>query len=201
MVANSTVQHSKSNSPTFRSVLSASPVHPHLAPATDVVVTLGDGMCVRTHVRAHALGRARVLGPGLGLGLGHHDTPGDATLTSLRGTADTVEGAEVGLEPVEGVEEEDAVDIDNPPGLVLHRLGGVRGLHADGHQATSVVGTEGVGRGHRHILCVLAARERGLTLALVPAHHVPARGRAPCRTLPTRGTVGARVGAVRVLDP
>lgn len=154
----------------------------------------------RTHVRAlgRALAHVRVLGLDHGPAL--RDIAGDAILTNLRGMAGTVEGAEVGLGLVEEVEGEvGVVDIVKLLGLVLH-LAGVLDSHVDGHQATSVAGTEGAEQGRLHTLCVLVAQGRDLTLALVPVLRVLVRGRAPCPTLPTRGTVGVGAGVARVLD-
>jgi len=158
---------------------------------------------VPIHVRAHVLGRARVLGLVPDHGLGPHGI-GGAILMSLRGMAGTVEGAEVGSGLVEEVEEEaGVVGIVKPLGLVLHHLAGVLDPHADGRQATNVAGTEGAGRGRPRTLCVPVAHGRDLTLVPVPvpvpAPHVLARGRAPCLTLPTRGTVGVGAGVARVL--
>jgi len=152
------------------------------------------------HVRAPVRGRVRVLGLVHDHGLGPHDIAGGAILTSLRGMGGMAEGAEVGLGLVRGVEgEADVVGIVKPPGLVLH-LAGVLDLHADGRRAMNVADMDGGERGHPHTLCVLAAHGRDLTLVLVPALRVPVRGRAPCLTPPTRGTVGAGAGAARVLD-
>ena len=149
----------------------------------------------RTHVRA--LAHVRVLGLDHGPAL--RDIAGDAILTNLRGMAGTVEGAEVGLGLVEEVEGEvGVVDIVKLLGLVLH-LAGVLDSHVDGHQATSVAGTEGAERGRLHTLCALVAHGQDLILVLVPALHVLARGRALCLTLPTRGTVGVGAGVARVL--
>jgi hypothetical protein len=146
--------------------------------------------------------RARVLDRAHALGLAHDPDPrgtaGGVTLTSLRGMAGMVEGAEVGSEEVEG--EVDVVDIVRRLGLVLHHPVGVLGFHADGRQATSVAGTEGAERGLLRTLCVLVARERDRTLVLALVLHVPARGRALCRTLPTRDTVEAGAGVAHVLD-
>jgi hypothetical protein len=114
--------------------------------------------------------------------------------------AGTVEGVEVGSGLVEEVEGEVVVvDIVKVLGLVLHLVGVLDPL-ADDRQATSVAGTEGAERGRLHTLCVLVAQGRDPTLAPVPVLHVLARGRAPCLTLPTRGTVGAGAGVARVLD-
>lgn len=167
----------------------------------DVTATVGEQgeVCAPFHARApvlgRALGRAHVLG--LDHGLGPHVITGDATLTSLRGMVGTVEGAGAGLVLVAEVEEEgDVVDIVEPLGLVLH-LAGV-GPHADDRQATNVAGTEGAGRGRPRTLCALVGHGRDLTL--VPVLRVLGRGRAPCLTLPTRGTVGAGAGVAPVLD-
>jgi len=204
MAVNLTVQCSRSNSPTFRFVLSAYRVLPLLAPATDGVATVEEGeIHAPIHVRAlgRALAHVRVLGLVLDHGPAPRDIAGDAILTNLRGMAGTVEGVEVGLGLVEEVEGEvGVVDIVKPLGLVLLHLAGVLDSHADGHQATSVAGTEGAERGRLHTLCVLVAQGRDLTLALVPVLRVLVRGRAPCLTLPTRGTVGVGAGAARVLD-
>ena len=157
-----------------------------------------------SHAPIRALGRAlahvRVLGLVLDHGLAPRDIAGDAILMNPRGMAAMVEGVEVGLELVEEVEgEADVVDIVKALGLVLH-LVGVLDPHADGRQAMSVAGMEGAERGRLHILCVLVAQGRDLTLALVPVLRVLARGRAPCLTLPTRGTVGVGAGVAHVLD-
>jgi len=169
------------------------------------VVEEEEEMHVPTHVRAPALGRAlvhvRVLGLVLDHGLAPRGIAGGAILTSLRGMAGTVEGVEVGLERVEEVEgEADVADIVKNLSLVLHHLAGVLDPHADGRRATSVAGTEGAERGRLHTLCVLVAHGRDLTLVLVLALHVLARGRAPCLTPPTRGTVEAGAGVARALD-
>ena len=149
--------------------------------------------------RAPGLARVRVLGLVLDRALGPHGIAGGAIRTNPRGMADTVEGVEVGLGLVGEVEGgADVVDIVRTPSLA-HRHEGVLDPHADGHQATSVVDTEGAERGHLHTLCVLVAHGRDLTLVL--ALHVLGRGRAPCLTLPTRGPVGAEAGVARVLDP
>lgn len=150
-------------------------------------------------VLGRALGRVRVLG--LDRGLGPRGTAGGAILMNLRGTVDTVEGVEVGLGPVEGVEgAPDVAGTVKALGLV-RPLAGVLDPRADGRQATNVAGTEGAGRDLPRTLCVLVAHGRDLTLVLVPVLHALARGRALCLTLPTRGTVGAGAGAARVLDP
>ena len=200
MAVSSTVQYSKSNSPTFRSALSAYHVHLLLASATDVVATVEEEGETHAPIHVRALGRAlahvRVLG--LDHGLAPRDIAGDVIPTNLRGMAGTVEGVQVGLGLVGG--EVGVVDIVKTLGLVLH-LAGVPDLHADDRQATSVVGMEGAERDRLHTLCVLAAQGRDLTLALDPVLHVLARGRAPCLTLPTRGTVGAGAGVARVPDP
>lgn len=167
----------------------------------DVTATVGEQgeVCAPFHARAPVLGRAlgRVHVLGLDHGLGPHVIAGDAILTSLQGMVGTVEGVGAGLVLVEEVEGEgDVVDTVEPLGLVL-RLVGV-GPHVDDHQATNVAGTEGAGRGRPRTLCALVGRGRDLTL--VPALHVLDRGRAPCLTLPTRGTVGAGAGVVPVLD-
>ena len=176
----------------------------HLLPAyvLDVVATVGGGggtyVLILVPGRAPGLARVRVLGLVLDRALGPHGLAGGAIRTSPRGTADTVEGVEVGLGLVEEVEgEADAVDIVRTPSLV-HRHVGVLGPHADGHQATSVADMEGAEQGRLHTLCVLVAHGRDLTLVL--ALHVLGRGRAPCLTLPTRGPVGAGAGVARVLD-
>jgi len=158
-------------------------------------------MRVRTHVRAHVLGRVRVLGLVPAHVLVLHGIPGGAILTSLPGLEGTVGGVEVGLGP-EGVEEEvGAVDSVKLLGLVLHHVAGALGLCGDGRQATSVAGTEGADRGRRHILCVPAGHGRDLTRVPVPALHVLVRGRARCLIPPTRGTVGAGAGVAPVHDP
>jgi len=205
MAANSTAQHSKSNSPTFRSVRSVYLVHLPPAPATDVAPTVEEEVTrVLIHAHALVLGRAlrrvRVLGPGLDHGPGPHGTVGGAILTSPRGMAGMVGGAEVGSELVEEAEGEAvAVDIVKALGLVLNLLVGVLAHYADGRQAMSVAGLEGVERGRLRTLCALVAHGRDLTLVHVPALHVLARERAPCLTLPTRGTVGVGAGVARVL--
>jgi len=171
------------------------------APVTGVTVEERGETHVPFHARGPVPGRVRVLGLVLDRGLGPQDIAGGATLTSLRGMGGTVEGAEVGLGLVGEVGEEepvDAVGIVKPPGLAPH-LAGVLGPHADGRRATNVADTDGAERGLPHTLCVLVAHERDLTLVLVPALHALVRGRAPCLILPTRGTVGAGVGAARVL--
>lgn len=204
MAVNSTGQLSKSNSPTFRSALSAYRAHPLLAPATDVVTTAEEEeephvpIPVLALVLGRVLAHARDLGLVLDRGLGPRGITGGAIPTSLRGMA---EGVEVGLGLVEEAGEVDVVDIAKSLGLVLHHLVGVLYPHADGRRVTNVGGTEGADRGHLHILCVPVAHERDLTLVLVPALHVLARGRVPCHTLRTRGTVGAGAGVARVLDP
>ena len=198
MAVNSTVQLSRSNSPTFLYVLSAYLVHPFLAPATDVVVMVEEGrMCVPIHAHAHVPDRVRVLGLPPGRGHGPHGTAGGAILMSPRGMEDMVEGGEVGSEPVQGEEEVDAVDTVKALGPVLHHAE-VLGLRVDARRVMSVVGMEDAERDRLHILCVLAVHERDLTLVL--ALHVLARGRAPCLTLPTRGIVGAGAGVTRLLD-
>ena len=167
----------------------------------------GEGEETHVPIRAHApvLGRAlcriRVLGLVLDHDLAPHGIAEGAILTSLRGMAGTVEGAEVGLGLVEEVEGEvDVADTVRSRGLVLHCLAGVLCPRADGRRATSVAGTAGAERGRRRTLCVLAVHGRDLTLVLVPALHVLARGRAPCLIPPTRDTVGAGAGVARVLD-
>ena len=161
-------------------------------------------MHVPIHVRVpgRALPHVCVLGPVLDHGLAPHDIVGDVILTNLRGMAGTVEEVGVGLELVGEVGEEvGVVGIVKALGLVL-RPAGVLDPHVDGRQATSVAATEGAELGRLHTLSVLVAHGRDLTPALVLVLHVLARGRAPCLTLPTRGIVGAGVGArvVRVLD-
>jgi hypothetical protein len=200
MAVNSTAQLSRSNSPTFLYVLSAYLVHPFLAPATDVVVMVEEGrMCVPIH--AHVPDPVRALGLLPGRGRGPRGTAGGAILMNPRGMEGMVEGGEVGSEPAGGVEGVDAVDTVKALGPVLHHLVEVLCLCVDARQAMSVVGTEDAERDRLHILCVLAVHERDLTpLALALALHVLARGRAPCLTLPTRGTVGAGAGVTRVLD-
>ena len=151
------------------------------------------------HARVPVLGRVRVLGLVRDHGLGPRDIVGGAILTNLRGMVGTVEGAEVGLGPVgEVAGEADVVGIVKPPGPAPH-LAGVLDPHADGHRATNAVDTDDAEQGRPHTLCVLAAHGRDLTLVLVPALPVLARGRAPCLIPPTRGTVGA--GVARVPDP
>ena len=169
----------------------------------DVAVTVEEEeeTHVRTHVRApvlgHALGRVRVLG--LDHALGPPGILGDEILTSLRDMAGTVEGAEVGLGPVEEAGGEAGVaDIGTTLGLVLCRLVGMLDPHADGRRVTSVAGTGGAERGRLHTLCAPVAHG-DLTLVLVPAPHVLARGRALGLTLPTRGTVGVGAGVALVL--
>ena len=121
-------------------------------------------------------------------------------LASLPGLEGTVEGVEMGL-GLEGVEEEvNVADTVKLPGPVLHHVAGVQGLHGGDHQAMSVVGMEGAGRGRPHSLCIPAGHRRDLTPVPVPALHVLGRGRAPCLILPTRGTVGAEAGVGPVLD-
>ena len=197
-------QRSKSNSLTFRSALSVYRVHLLLVPATDVAATAEEGeryVPIRVRAQGLALARVPVLGLVLDHGLVPHDTVGDAILTSLRGMAGMVEEVAVGSEPVEGVEEVGVVDIVKTLGLVLFHHVGALYLHVDDRRATSVVGTEGVGRGHPHTLCAPVAHGRDPTLVLVPDLRVLARGPALCRTLPTRDTVGAkaraRAGVVR----
>ena len=197
------MQYSKSNSPTFRSALSAYHVRLLLASATDVVATVEEEGETHAPIHVRALGRAlahvRVLGLVLDHGLAPRDIAGDVIPTNLRGMVGTVEGVEVGSGLVEEVEgEAGVVDIVKTLGLVLH-LVGVPDLHADDRQATSVAGTEGAERGRLHTLCVLVAQGRDLTLALDPVLHVLARGRAPCLTLPTRDTVGAGAGVAHAL--
>jgi len=156
------------------------------------------GSHVPIHVRVlgRALAHVRVLGLVLDHGLAPRDIAGDVIPTNLRGM---VEGVEVGLGLVEEVGGElGVVDIVKTLGLVLH-LVGVPDLHADDRQVMSVAGTEGAERGRLHTLCVLVVQGRDLTLALDPVLHVLARGRAPCLTLPTRGTVGAEAGVAHVL--
>ena len=144
-------------------------------------------------IHARALGRVRVLGLVRAHGHGLRDITGGAILTSLRGMEGTVEGAEVGLGLVgEVAGEADVVGTVKPPGLV-HHLAGVPDPHGDGLQATNVVDTDGAERGLPHTLCGLVVHGRDLTL--VPALHALVRGRAPCLTPPTRGTVGAGAGA------
>jgi hypothetical protein len=157
-------------------------------------------MLVLFHVRAHVLGRVRVLGLVLGPGPGLHGITGDVILMNLPDMVHTVEGAEVGLGLAEEVVEVRVVDIVKALGLVLHHVAGLLDLRADGPQVTSVEGMEDAERGPPRILFVPVAHERDLTLVLVPALHVLARGRAPCLTLLTRDTVGAGVGVARVLD-
>jgi len=179
-------------------------VHLLLVPATDAAATVEEEgeTCVPIRVRAPgpALARAPVLGHVLDHGLVPPDSAGDTIPTSLRGTAGMAEGAVVGLELAEGVEEVGAVDIVKARGLVLH-LGGALDPHADDRRVTSVAGTEDAGRGHLHTLCALVAHGRDPTLVLVPVLHVLVRGLAPCLTLPTRDTVGAgarvRAGGLR----
>jgi len=155
-------------------------------------------MRVLIRVRAHVLGRPRVLVLGHGHGL--HGIAEGTILTSLPGMVDTVEGAEVGLGLVEEAEGVGVVDIVKALGLVLHYVAGLLDLRADGRRVTSVEGTEDAGRGRLHILCVPVVHERDLTLVRVPAPHVLARGRVPCLILPTRGTVGAGAGVALVPD-
>jgi len=162
-------------------------------------------MRVLIRVRAHVLGRPRVLGLVLGHGHGLHGIAEGTILTSLPGMVDTVEGAEVGLGLVEEAGGVGVVDIVKALGLVLHYVAGLLDLRADGRRVTSVEGTEDAGRGRLHILCVPVVHERDLTLVRVPAPHVPAphvlaRGRVPCLILPTRGTVGAGAGVALVPD-
>lgn len=207
MAVSSTAQHSKSNSPTFRSAPSVYHVHLSLVSATDVaaVVEEEEEMHVLFHVHALVLGRAlahvRVLGLVPDHGLAPRGILEGAILMNLRGMGGTVEGPEVGLGLVGEVGGEPAVvDIVKSLGLVLHYLAGVLDPHADGRRATSVAGTEGAERGRLHTLCAPVAHGRDLTLVPVPALHVLARGRAPCLTLPTRGTVGVGAGVSHVLD-
>jgi len=178
------------------------PVHPLLAFAIDVAATLegGEEAYALTHVRV--LGRA--LCPARLLCLVPDHGPGPpgmlegATLMNPRGMAGTAEGV-VGLvlgEEVEG--EAVVVGIDHTLGLVLHHLAEVLGPHADDRRVMSVAGMEGAERGRLRTPCALVAR--GRDLILVPALHVPARGRVLCLTLPTRGTVGVGAGVARVLD-
>ena len=155
-------------------------------------------MRVLIHVRAHVLGRVRVLGLVLDRGLGLHGTAGGAILTSLPGMSHTVEGAEVGLGLGEEVEELHVEDIVQAPGLVLH-VAGLLDLRADDRQVTSVEGMGDAERGRLHILCAPVAHERDPTLVHVPVLHVLARGHALCLTLPIQDTVGAGAGVARVL--
>ena len=168
----------------------------------DVAATVGEGEGLHVPIHAHALalGRVRVLGLVLDRRLGPRGIVGGAILTSLRGMADTVGGAEVDLGPVEEAEEEaGVVDIGKLRGLVLH-LAGVVGSHAGGRRAMNAGDTEGAERGHPRTLYVPVGHGRDLTLALVHALHVLGRGPAPCLTPLTRGTAGVGAGVVRVLD-
>jgi len=158
-----------------------------------------------THVLIHARALGRALGPVRVRCLvpdrdrGPRGIVGGVILTSPRGTAGTVGGAEADSELAEEVEGGAvAVDIAKALGLVLS-LVGVLCHHAGGRRAMSVAGTEDVERGRLHTPCALVAHGRDLTLVPVPALHVLARGRAPCLTLLTRGTVGVGAGAARVL--
>lgn len=179
----------------------------------DAVATVGEEGETRVTIRVRAPSPALAHVPVLGLVLDHglvpRDTAGDAIPTSLRGTAGMVEGVEVGLELVEEVEGVGVADIVKTLGLVLFPVGALD-LHADGRRATSVAGTEGAGQGHLHTLYALVAHGRDPTLVLDPVLRVLVRGPAPCLTLPTRDTAGARAGvgaeagaevARRVPDP
>ena len=151
------------------------------------------------HARAPVLGRVRVLCLVRDHGLGLRGIAGGVILTSLRGMEGTAEEVEVGLGLVGEVGGEvDGVGIAKHPGLV-HHLAGVPDPHAGGRRATNVEDTEDAERGLPHTLCVLVAHGRDLILVPAPALHVPARGRVPCLTPPTRGTVGAGAGVARVL--